>query len=126
LGGIRWKTEERTTVGQGAKMGTKIDFANKTKKQLEALGFEPFGDSDLMLIPSKRRKQLKGTKVVTIFGEVKLIEDAPADTRGGFLACGIYPTDAQQRLVLEDWLEKGLEEEKKHAKNKKTKANKKA
>ena len=82
-----------------------MDFTNKTKKELEALGFQPFGDSDLMLVPIKRRKQLKGTKVVTIFGEVKPIEAISNDARGGFLACGIYPKDAQQRLILEDWLD---------------------
>jgi hypothetical protein len=94
-------------------------FTEMTKAELLEQGFRMWDNtSDLMLIPASRYDEVPlGTQVTGIFGDVrtkdetsgdyKLPDGTPnpnyidLDHRGGLLAFGIYPTDADARRLKE-------------------------
>lgn len=90
-----------------------------TKAELLEEGFRIWdATSDLMLIPARRYAEIPlGTKVTGIFGDVRTKDETSdeysfpdgtpnpnyidQDHRGGLLAFGIYPTDADTRKLKE-------------------------
>lgn len=76
------------------KIGDRIDFENLTKEQMFELGFKPWDESGLMLIPGNLFSTIpEGLQVIDIFGEHETFskETHDDDTRVGCLAYGLIP-----------------------------------
>lgn len=76
----------------------RINFNNMTKEAMLALRFKEYHEyNDLMLIPLYLLSVLpKGITVIDIFGNPRVYDGAniDTDTRGGYLAVGLYPIDS--------------------------------
>lgn len=80
-----------------------VDITQLTQGEALELGFRPWDDSGLMLIPHYLWEFLRpGTEVTDIFGEKELItenyrEEMDNDCRFGCLAFGIFPQPDQEK-----------------------------
>jgi hypothetical protein len=87
-------------------LGTKeehvLDITDKTEAGLLAMGLSPWDGQGLLLIPSRIYDQVPdGTKLTSISGKtyIKGKDYIDDDTRGGFLAFGVYATDKLTGIV---------------------------
>lgn len=74
-----------------------VQVTNQPRAVLEELGCRAWDESGLMLLPAKLLSKLApGTELTSIVGRKVVVgrDEIDADTRGGLLAFGVFPSEA--------------------------------